>query len=187
MTRRPPFSRTVRDAEQILERAADALLMMSVRERGYGDHPFHTVRWEVRTAARENGPREAYEFDPPTYERHPWADVARVLGARLALSAADRVMVACLARGSSPREVQEALGLPPQAVRCLLRRLARAVRRYGLTPDDLRPRRSDVEQAFREQITVTTYRAERHCPEGQEACRRHGKCTRRWYLRLSEG
>ena len=186
MRRQVPISRTVRDAEQILERAADALLMMSVREMGYGDHPFHTVRWEVRTAAREGATGEAYELEPDTYERHRWADVTRVLGARLGLSAEDRAIVSCLTRGLRPREVQERLNLPPQTVRYLLRRLARAARRYGLTPDDFRPQQSDVEQAFREQMTITVYRGERHCPEGQEACRRSGKCTRRWYLRLAE-
>ena len=143
MRRQAPVSRTVRDAEQILERAADALLMMSVREMGYGEHPFHTVRWEVRTAARDNGPRDAYEFEPQDYERTQWSNVVQILGAKLNLSAADRVMVACLARGHSPLEVQQMLDLPPHAVRNLMRRLARAASgRWAMGPWTLccRPR-----------------------------------------------
>jgi hypothetical protein len=186
MRRETPVSRTLRDTEQILERAADRLLMMSVRETGYGDHPFHTVRWETRVAAREGADCDAYDIEPPRCDSGQWADVARVLSTKLRLRPIDRVMVLYLAEGRSPQQVREALGLPPRALRYLMRRLIRAARSFGLTVDDLRQHPSDVEQAFQEQITITAYRDERHCPEGREACRRYGKCTRRWYLRNVE-
>jgi DNA-binding CsgD family transcriptional regulator len=184
MNMQPRDTQGRRRQDEILERQADSLLSRSLREIGPSDHPFHSLRWEERATTRDASVRDAYEMAASPASRERNMSIAQMLSVRLNLKAEDRVILAYLARGDKPQQVRAALGLTPNAVRNLMRRLRRMVAQAGLTPRDCRPRESEIEAAFRSECNRRAYRDERHCADGEELCKRYGKCVRRWYLRL---
>ena len=184
MRRSPSNTIQQRVVERALERLADALLMQSLREDGRGEYPFYSLRWEKRSAFRDEALRGNHELSPAQPQRD-LSKLVPILSRRLDLSVRERTVLTWLAQGYSPRQVDAMLGLDAGRTAGVIRSVRRVAAARELTADECLLRPDDIDAVFREECARTDYHDERHCPAGQEACRRTGKCARRWYLRFA--
>jgi DNA-binding CsgD family transcriptional regulator len=174
-------SSSPKEHDQALEAEATRLLLESLPRLGRGEYPFYTDNYLRRMAERDrrtgNESQVAQPADPP----RPGSVVVWQLARRARLNITEMDVVALTIEGKEPREIAHLLGLSSGRVRNILHRaiaLMRACAEAVAWDMDQQIAAVRVEEESRRPP-----RRETHCKPGQEACRKTGLCTRRWYLR----
>lgn len=177
--RRKPYHHEARDLA--LETEATRLLVDSLSRLGRGEYPFYTDNYLRRMAERDRRTGNESQVAQPPEPPRPGSVMIWKLARRARLNMTETDVVALSMEGKRPREIAELLDLSPTRVRSLLQRAISLMRACADTIA------IDVDQQIAavrlEEEGRRPPHRESHCKPGQEACRRTGVCTRRWYLR----
>ncbi len=176
----PLYGREDETQQALLEQAADRLLLANQQERSPRSYPFHTENWMRRCCQRDGTqPAVLTEEMASVLSSARWC--LRLL-TRLELPTRWRLAFRLAIRGYTQREIARCFQVHPAQVSRWLKQvraeLREATRQY-LAP---LTRPEEIREVFRSEMERRGYTCERHCKRGQEACRKSGLCTRRWYL-----
>ena len=170
--------------EMLLEEMANRLLAR-VAVGPQESYPYYSER-ALRRAVRRDGNHPVLEAEalPPATGSLQFA--LRLL-TRSHVPPRKRLAFRMLARGYTYRQTARRLEMSTLQVRRWIEEVCQELREESCGPDQ-EPRRSqDLREVMRADMGRHAYGPERHCRPGQEACRRTGLCSRRWYLHyLSE-
>ena len=176
------FSHGDRLRQATLERAANLLLASDPLAQG-GDYPCRMEYRNTEDCRRRMAGEPGCLLSRPAHGR---LQALRLLG-HLGLGPRHRLAFRLTARGGELREVATLLGVSVKRVINLNAETCRAMRRaLGDSSDDLLGPREALRAVYREEVSRRGYTPEKHCPPGQEECRRSGLCVRRWYLYYEE-
>ena len=180
--RRPLYGPQDQHRQEELERLADTLLGGSLRAAPVGEYPFHRERSLQRGVDRSPLSLEVAAPLPPLALR---GALLRLV-TRLELPQRHRLVFRLAMRGWPQRRIARLLGVHPAQVsrrlRATLERLAAATQGENFPV----LRAEQIRYVLRQETGRRAYHPERHCPPGQEACRRTGRCCRRWYLHFED-
>ncbi len=168
-------------SESELEELADELLRESCEKDGPDEeYPIISGHW-LRYLCQRDVNLPVDEVSHPECALDGREAVERLLAATPMLPRYERALRLRL-EGLTYREMGKRLGVSLDTARhwtiTATARLAEAAvgLDYLLTEEEM------IRQVFYEESNRYSYHPPRHCKPGQEACRKTGKCTRRWYL-----
>lgn len=167
------------EREERLEQEATAMLVRSIHSMGRGEYPFYSASYLRRMSRRETQmvTENAVMHTPPL----PPVSLVWQLARRARLNSLETDLVRMVVEGATAGAAADCLGISRRRACRMLRRVI----------EKLRQQAAAVEETFQQQLAAVMAQEqdrravgqERHCRPGQEACRKTGLCTRRWYLR----
>ena len=178
----PLYTSTDLLAQARLEQAANELLAADLAGSP-GEYCYHSegVMQRRRTVRVVPAPDPARPEDAD-----PYRALLGLVGG-VPLGTRRRMILRLTARGYTRAQIAARLGLSGSQVTALKhsarRRLAGVT---GEERDGLLPPALALRETYRAEVARRGYVAEKHCPPGEEACRRTGQCDRRWYLYFRE-